>query len=211
MLNHYISVDKKVVEDCIRDYYSNTSFRTKAMAKADPKVHIDYFTQLASDTLNSKLTFVSGNYYKHTIPYLPHTDYKKQLNNPVNLVIPLEITGTASLIVFDQQWLDDSVTWDMNYKITDELKTNTFTRGSPNTYNITNKTEMAFDSNIHKHHLRYFKLEDLHSLSAEVFEFVPNKAILFDNRKIHCTSHFEGEKLGLSLRFKYEDTNAREH
>jgi len=211
MLNHYIDVDQKVIEDCIRDYYSNTSFRTKTMAKADPNVHINYFTQLASNILNCKLEFVSGNYYKHTIPYFPHTDYKKELNNPINLVIPLQITGSASLLVFDQQWLEDSVTWDMNYETTNELKTNKFTKGSPNSYNVTNKTGLDFDLNMHKQHLSYFKLEDLHGLSAEAFEFVPSKAILFDNRKIHCTSHFKGEKLGLSLRFKYGDKNAREH
>ena len=203
MINHYVDIDQQVVKDCIADYYSNKTFRSKEMAKADPRVHIDYFTDLIIDTLGEKVSFVSGNYYKHSLPYLPHTDYKKHLDNKLNIVIPLEITGEASLLIFDQMWLEDSVTWDMGFSHMVELKTNTYTKGSPIEYDITNKTGEPFDKDLHNKYIKYFKIEDLYGLSAIAYDFIPGKAMIFDNRRLHCTSHFKGEKLGLSLRFKY--------
>lgn len=204
MNNYYVNIDQQVVDDCIADYYSNKTFRSKEMAKADPKVHIDYFTNLAIKTLEEKVSFVSGNYYKHSLPYLPHTDYKKHLDNKLNMVIPLEITGEeASLLIFDQMWLEDSVTWDMGFDRIVELKTNTYTKGSPIEYDITNKTGKPFDIDTHSKYVKYYKIEDLYGLTCSAYDFVPGKAMLFDNRRLHCTSHFQGKKLGLSLRFKY--------
>lgn len=199
-----VDIEQNIIEDCIKDYYSNTEFRTASMQKADPNVHIDYFTSLVSKVTNSDVSFCSGNYYKHTLPYMPHTDYKEHLNNSINFVIPLSIKGDASLIIFDQLWSENSVTWDMNLPIP-ENKTNKNTKGSPIDYDIKYTTGKPFQEDIHQKYLSFFKLEDLKGLSANIFNFVPSKGVIFDNRKIHCTSHERWEKLGLSLRFKYAE------
>ena len=198
-----VPIDSNVIMECIEDYESYSEYRTKHMAKADPRVHIDYFTDIVAETLKEEVSFVSGNYYKHSMPYMPHTDYKKHLDNSINFVIPLNIRGDASLVIFDQMWMEDSVTWNMNLPIP-EFKVNTLTKGSPNEFDITNKTKDPFDSELHKKHLHYFDISLLEGMTADIFDFVQGQAVIFDNRRIHCTSHDVYEKLGLSLRFKYE-------
>ena len=43
--------------------------------------------------------------------------------------------------------------------------------------------------------------EQWFGLSGDVFLFEPTSLMVFDNRCIHATSSFKGDKLGLSLRF----------
>jgi hypothetical protein len=202
-MNSIVDIDSNIIEDCIKDYYSNKEFRTSSMRKANPKVHIDYFTDIASKTLKSKVSFVSGNYYRHNLPYMPHTDYKEELNNTINFVIPLTIEKEAWLIIFDQVWSRDSVTWDMDLNI-EELKTNTNVKGYPTDHDIEGLTDKPFDKDFHEKYISYFNIDRLYGMTAEAFNFIPSKAVIFDNRKIHCTSHGIWKKLGLSLRFKYD-------
>ena len=55
------------------------------------------------------------NYYRHFSSYLPHTDFKEEWVESVNVVIPLEIkeykgTTPPHLVVFDQWYEQQHVT-----------------------------------------------------------------------------------------------------
>ena len=51
-------------------------------------------------------------------------------------------------------------------------------------------------------YLNHYPKQCLFGLSGSAYPFVPGSAILFDNKKIHCTSSFTGVKLGLALRYR---------
>jgi hypothetical protein len=151
------------------------------------------------------LEYKSGNFYKHSIPYLPHTDYRVDQGNEVNIVIPLQYTGEqASLVVFDQMWERDSVTWCLDGPVID-FTVNTGIGGRPFDYDaVDNLTFEPIKDDFYNKYLSHHKRECFYGLSGEAFKFMPTSMIIFDNRLIHCTSRFKGEKLGLSLRFKYK-------
>jgi hypothetical protein len=46
------------------------------MNKASPGNSLLAIQEILENTLGRKLEFVTGNFYKHTTPYLPHTDFK---------------------------------------------------------------------------------------------------------------------------------------
>jgi hypothetical protein len=201
--NYPNSIPQSIISSAVAEYNSYDSYETTGMKKAKPNSILDKIIPICEKTLDLKLKYCGGNYYHHSTPYLPHTDYKLNQDNSINLVIPLEYTGEqASLIVFDQAWHKDSVTWCLNHEVLN-FSVNTGVKGSPYQYpDVKNLTKIPLDIDFYEKYLSHHPIECFWGLSGNAFLFQPSSLIAFDNRLIHCTSHFKGEKLGLSLRFK---------
>ena len=198
-------VPNHIIDDCIRDYNSKDKRHPGVMNTADPGIHIGKITKIVQDIIGKKIQFKSGNYYQHEKPYLPHTDWFSHLDNNLNVVIPLKIeypTGhRPSLVVFDQKWRRNGVTWCMHHPVLD-FYPNTGVKGNPTDYPIEGKTGLAMPYDFKSSYLPHYHGLDLFGLSGQAYSFTRGSAIIFDNQRIHCTSYFKGTKLGLSLRYK---------
>jgi hypothetical protein len=195
-------IPSELLNLCLNYYKSQKEYDTVTMNKVDPGVVLPDLVRVCKDILGNGIEYRSGNFYSHTQPYLPHTDYKTHLDNTLNIVIPLEFVGTLpSLVVFDQKWNLDSVTWCMHHKV-QYYTTNTGVKGSPFEYPVEGLTGKGIEENLHKTYLSHYPSYTLFGLSGQAFPFIPGSAIVFDNRRIHCTSTFNGHKTGVSLRFK---------
>lgn len=195
-------IDNAILTQCIDDYYSRGSYQTDSMSKCSPERSLEPLTNICQEVLGMQIEFCSGNFYKHSTPYLPHTDYRINQANELNIVIPLEFTGTQPhLVVFDQKWNKDSVTWCMHKDLI-HFEINTGIKGCPSDYSdVEELTGLPVDDQLLKY-LQHYPKDMLFGISGSIFPFTPNSIIAFDNRQIHCTSSFTGEKLGISLRFK---------
>ncbi len=199
----FFNVLNSEVIDRLLDYYNSASeYETFTMNKLNPKGILPDLLELIEDKLNKKLEYVTGNFYQHSLPYAPHTDYKTYQQNTVNMVIPLRFTEALPyLVIFDQIWPLDSVTWSMNKPVM-YFEYNIGVKGCPYEYPILGKTEKDFDVEFHAKYLNQYPIECLKDLSAKAYSFEPGSIIIFDNRRIHCTANFTGVKTGLTLRFK---------
>ena len=189
----------------INFYDSIGVYRTDTMKKADPSGVMHLIDPILRKRFPLIDQFVGGNFYKHTKPYLPHTDHQLSWGKPsVNIVLPLWFEGTLpTLLVFDQIWKNNSVTWTMGFPKAEgkiSSSTNTQITGFPHQYDIEGKTGSKIDEQFHRDYLQLPR-SWYDDLSGQAFPFVPGSAIMFDNSKIHCTGKFTGEKLGLSLRY----------
>ena len=195
-------IDLKLLNRCIDDYTSRRSYQTSTMNKCSPGDSEELLTNACQEALGQKLEFRSGNFYKHNTPYLPHTDYRVNQDNELNIVIPLQFKGTIPyLIVFDQVWNNDSVTWCMHYDLI-HFEINTGVKGCPADYlDVQGLTNFPIADKLYEY-LKHYPKDMLFGLSGNVFSFTPGSIIAFNNKHIHCTSSFIGEKLGISLRFK---------
>lgn len=201
-LQKFDIIDKKIINQCIENYKSFKIYETSTMNKANPLFANDLLKPVLENILEKNLTYSSGNYYKHTIPYLPHTDYKKYENNLLNVVIPLTTSSENNhLIIFDQLWSLDSITWCMHYPV-QYFESNIGVKGCPHEYPIKNSTNAPIDNDFYLKYLKHYKKEDLFGLSGKEYRYQPGSIIVFDSRNIHCTSFMTGEKLGVTLRFK---------
>lgn len=194
-----------IIQDCIADYESKDKRSPGNMNKTNPGVHIGKITKIVSDLAGKRVEFRSGNYYQHSKPYLPHTDWFSHLDNNLNVVIPLRFDCKKGfepkLVVFDQIWPYNGVTWCMEYPVL-EFSTNTGVKGCPGEYPVKNKTGNEIDVDFWKNNLFMYSHRCLNNLSGKSYPFTPGSAIIFNNQKVHCTSFYKGVKLGLSLRFK---------
>ena len=191
-----------MIKRCIDDYYSNSTFETDTMNKADTKNVLGLLTPIIENMLGKKLMYTGGNYYRHNKPYLPHTDYKTYEDNTLNVVIPLSYTNSQpSLIIFDQKWELDSVTCCMHLPV-QYFRYNIGVKGCPAEYPVIDLTDKEIDNELYINYLNHFPKQLLRGLSGTVFPFEVGSVLVFDNRYIHCTSKLDGEKLGISLRFK---------
>jgi hypothetical protein len=199
---HQNIIPQIVIDEVIKDYNSRSDYQTSTMNKADPGLSLSLVLPYCEKALGTDLEFKSGNFYKHTQPYLPHTDYRVSQGNEINVVIPLEYSGQqASLVVFDQAWYVDSVTWCLTHDII-HFEVNTGVPGRPcDHWQLVNHTYKPIDKKFHKKYLSHYPIDCYFGLSGEAFLFQPTSMIVFDNRLVHCTSKFKGQKLGLSLRF----------
>jgi hypothetical protein len=108
----------------------------------------------------------------------------------------------ASLVVFDQIWPHDSVTWCLDYPVLN-FSVNTGIKGYPCDYtDVIGLTSNPVDDELYNKHLSIYNSNCFFGLTGRAFLFEPTSVIMFYNKRIHCTSKFVGEKLGLSLRFK---------
>ena len=195
-------IDSEIISRLVNDYNSRKTYNTDTMNKAGPGDSLAAIQEALENTLDRKLEFVTGNFYKHTIPYLPHTDFKTYEQNYLNVVIPLSYSGDqASLVVFDQIWEQDSVTWCMHYPV-QHFTYNTGVKGCPYEYPVKGLTGIDIEDMLFKNYLSHYPKNCLFGLSGQAYPFDPGSVIVFDNRHIHCTSKMDGEKLGISLRFK---------
>ena len=201
-LQKFNVIDSELLPILINDYHSRKIYDTNTMNKASPGNSLLAIQEILENTLGRKLEFVTGNFYKHTTPYLPHTDFKTYEQNYLNIVIPLLYSGEqASLVVFDQTWSQDSVTWCMHHSV-QHFTYNTGVKGCPYEYPVNGLTGTSIDDELYQPYLSHYPKHCLFGLSGKAYSFEPGSIIVFDNRHIHCTSKMNGEKLGISLRFK---------
>jgi hypothetical protein len=201
-LQKFNVIDSAMLSILINDYDSRQHYDTATMNKASPGDSLNVIQEVLENTLGRKLEYVTGNFYKHTTPYLPHTDFKTYEQNYLNIVIPLSYSGEqASLVVFDQTWEQDSVTWCMHHPV-NHFSYNIGVKGCPYEYPVVGLTGIDIDNTFYTQHLLHYPKQCLFGLSGTAYPFEPGSIIVFDNRHIHCTSKMNGEKLGISLRFK---------
>jgi hypothetical protein len=202
MIQYFNIIKNEIISDIILDYNSRKTYDTATMNKTGPGDSLFIIQEILETTLDRKLEFVIGNFYKHTTPYLPHTDFKTYEQNYLNIVIPLTYSGEqASLVVFDQKWEQDSVTWCMHHPVK-HFSYNIGVKGCPYEYPVVGLTGIDIDNTFYTQHLSHYPKQCLFGLSGTAYTFEPGSIIVFDNRHIHCTSKMDGEKLGISLRFK---------
>lgn len=209
-------IDRGLVDQLLSEYRSGTFVENNHMNKVLPREEtVNLVAEIVEPIINRKLSrgYHGGNFYKHVWSYDLHTDYKTWINNTLNVVIPLEfVEPQASLVIFDQVWELDSVTWSMNRPVP-YLTFNTGVKGCPYEYPVKNLTGQDIAEEFHRTHLSRFPKECCFGLSGEAYLFQPGSMIIFDNRRIHCTSNLEntpspwkiGQKTGLSLRYKVLD------
>jgi hypothetical protein len=75
-------------------------------------------------------------------------------------------------------------------------------KGCPAEYPVVGLTNKEIDNDLYINYLNHYPKQLLRGLSGTVFPFEVGSMLVFDNRYIHCTSKLDGEKLGISLRFK---------
>ena len=69
------------------------------------------------------------HFYKHEVPYFPHTDFRS--DEVENIVLPLEVLGGDNpyLVIFDQYFEQPSLTWTFREDVHFEI--NTGVKGRP--------------------------------------------------------------------------------
>lgn len=201
-------IAREIIDEALADYNAQEKLWPDTMAIAFPTINIDCYTHIASQAIGKQLEYTNGNYYSHTKPYLPHTDWFSHIDNAVNMVIPLKVECTPgyepSLVVFDQVWPYNSVTWCMQHPVL-SFDPNTGVKGWPGEYPVTNKTGRALDPKFWYDWLSHYPHECFFNMSGKAYPFEVGSAIIFGNRNVHCTSYFRGRKTGLSLRFRVKD------
>lgn len=196
-------IPKHIIQSAIAEYDTLTEFRDEGrMNIATPSQEIiNLFVPYIQKAYGKPIKHVGGNFYKHSFSYMPHTDYEKKVGSDINAVLPLWIENNAHLVVFDQLYQGvHPVTWMMHhphYVLTDS----TALLGEMYKYNLKGLTTKPIDDELYEYIDMYPK-EYLYGLSGKAYSFEPGNIIIFDNRQPHCTSKYEGTKLGLSLRFK---------
>lgn len=200
-IQKFNAVSDEILATLINHYVTEGSYETALMNKSSATLVEHLMTPIIAAIADKELTYVGGNFYKHAVPYLPHTDYQPRDDNTLNVVIPLQYTESLpNLIVFDQIWEQSPVTWSMHHKV-QSFKVNIGVKGCPYEYSsVKNLTGKEIDNTLFQY-LTHFPKQCLFGLSGSAYPFVPGSVILFDNKKIHCTSSFIGVKLGLSLRY----------
>jgi hypothetical protein len=145
---------------------------------------------------------VGGNYYRHDSPYLPHTDHKEKWGNTINVIAPLHSTDpNAKLIVFDQKWHKDSVTWCLHNGVW-YFEYNTGVKGRPYDYKeVEGLTDEPISDELYQY-LGWADKKQWFGLTGDAMPFVPGDLLIFDNKYIHTTGKLDGIKIGLSLRYK---------
>ena len=200
-------IEPTIIQDCINEYYGIGSYDTSLMNKSVniSEATLDKILPILRELIGYEWKHVGGNYYRHFSSYLPHTDFKEEMIESVNVVIPLEIkeykgTTPPHLVVFDQWYDQQHVTWCLDNPVK-YYKHNTIVKGRPCDYDNVNGLTGSPISNDLYEYLDWKDKEQWFGLSGDVFLFEPTSLMVFDNRCIHATSSFKGDKLGLSLRF----------
>lgn len=182
------------------DIYNNSEeYETNSMKKAPGT---DAVLELFKDHSVIEVDKIKTcHFYKHKVPYYPHTDFRK--DEIQNLVIPLEVEGgpNPSLIVFDQYFENPSVTWTFREDV--KFKVNTGIKGRPCDFNeVKGLTNNPIEQGLYNNFLYHYPEKYWYGLSGKAYEFVPGSIIQFDSKKIHCTSAMEcSTKLGLTIRY----------
>lgn len=196
-------IPTEVIDLCVAEYQNKINYDTTLMRKAEPIDCLKHLIPLIQSLFDQELVYSVGNFYQHSIPYLPHTDFKTHLNNNINVVIPLKNSEVpAHLIIFDQEWHYDSITWCMHLPV-QQFQVNTGVKGSPFEYPVKNLTEKPIDEKLYQY-CKHYPADSLFGLSGNAYPLEVGSILAFDNRKIHCTSTFSGYKIGITLRFRFK-------
>jgi len=198
-------VSRELLQKAEEDFNSQPKVQRPEFEQTNAIGIIPEITDLVQKITGLKIKYKSGNYYEHTIPYLPHTDYNHFYDNSINVVIPIRFSGDKPyFIIFDQIWPNNSCCWMMNQSDpVDFSRTMLGVKGWPGEYPILNKTNKDIDDELYKH-LKRFPKYTLTNMSGKAYPFDPGNIMIFDNRKIHATGGGNWKKLGISLRFKME-------
>lgn len=195
ILNDVLSEDD--INFLLEEYNSFNNYSDNIMNKAGlgPAVKI-------IDEFMHGFERIGGNYYKHEIPYLPHTDHKEKWGETINVVVPLHTTDPeASLVVFDQKYHKDSVTWCLQHGVIN-FEVNTGVAGRPYDYKeVEGLTEEPISEELYEK-LKWSPKESWFGLTGEIMPFTPGSLLIFNNKYIHATGVLNGTKIGLSLRYK---------
>jgi len=166
----------------------------------------EWFVSIIKKFIKIPCTLAAYNFYKidDQGSYLPHTDFILKDGCPdINVNIPLYYTGSKipHLVIFDQRYLENSVTWCLDYEI-QYFKHNTGVSGRPCDYDITDKTNESCNQELYDKHLKVQgAIDNFYSLSGKAYPLIPKSILMFDNTRIHCTGQLEGERLGISVSF----------
>jgi hypothetical protein len=200
------AVPVELVEHILRYYESMGTYRTESMKKADPGRALGWIEPVIRSFCPDLGDFLGGNFYRHSRPYLPHTDHRAEWGNSINVVVPLHFTDpTPGLVVFDQTWDGNSMTWTLDVPIMPGIissSTNPQVTGRPwDTPGVKGLTGVPIDEHFAETYLQRDRSQYF-GLSGTVLPFLPGSLLVFQNKMIHGTTKFQGEKTGLSLRFK---------
>lgn len=200
------AVPDSLIENAIRDFDSQEKKYNPGQFASTNQINVvDEVTDLVREIMSCSAECRSGNYYEHEKAYLPHTDWNFEIDNNINVVIPLRYTGELPyFVIFDQIWPNNSCSWMMDLYEPLQLGTSHLgVKGYPSEYPILFKTGKSIDEELHNNHLARFKKYTLEDLSGKAYPFEPGNIMIFDNRRVHATGDGGGwKKLGLSLRFK---------
>lgn len=197
----------------MRTYYESIGkYRSPVMNKADPGKAFDWVDPIIRQHFPQTDKFLGGNFYRHRTPYHPHVDHQPHWPLSINFVIPIFFEGPpVDFIVFDQRWHMSPRTWSMVQQVVEFFRNgfsvNLPEHGIPGTSDIEGHTQKDIDYNFWKNHLDHPHTY-YYGLSGKAFPFEPKSLIMFETKHIHCTGKFEGNKLGLTLRYsvKQEET-----
>ena len=146
-------IEPTLIQDCINEYYGIGSYDTSLMNKSVniSEATLDKILPILQELLGYEWKHVGGNYYRHFSSYLPHTDFKEEWVESVNVVMPLEIkeykgTTPPHLVVFDQWYEQQHVTWCLDNPVK-YYKDNTGMKGRPCDYDNVNGLTGASISN----------------------------------------------------------------
>lgn len=190
------ALNNNEINSMLEEYNSFKEYISTSMNKAGPGP-----ATYIIDELMYGFTRVGGNYYKHDKPYFPHTDHKEKWGETINVVVPLSSTDPdASLIVFNQKYHKDSVTWCLHHDVM-PFEVNTGVAGRPCDYDVENLTNKPIDDDLYKW-LSWAPKDQWFGLTGQRLNFIPGDLLIFDNKYIHATGILKGTKVGLSLRYK---------
>jgi hypothetical protein len=185
------------INSLLNEYNNTDDYISTTMNKASPG---------SAAFIIDKLMFgykrVGGNYYKHNKPYLPHTDHREDWGDSINVVVPLHTEDPdAALVVFDQKYHKNSVTWCLNFDLI-HFDVNTGIKGRPFDYkDVEGLTNEAIDDKIYEK-LSWAPKDQWYGLTGQIMPFIPGNLMIFNNKYIHSTGVLNGTKTGLSLRYQ---------
>jgi len=206
MYKQYVEniVPQELIDQLIADYDGRGDYDTDDMQKASPDGAQDLITPIVQKFIGEEWKYGSGNYYQHERPYLPHTDFREDWGESVNVVIPLRFVGEQqpNLVVFDQWYPKQHVTWTLDVPgLTFEHNTAKPIRPCDDP-DVQGLIDGPLAEELHEQYLNYRPRDQWHGLTVgEVYPFVPGNMILFNNKLIHTTSQFQGKKLGIAIRY----------
>lgn len=183
------------IDTLMEEYESHHDYISTSMMKAPPGPAVSIIDEFVG------MKRIGGNYYKHSKPYFPHTDHRKEWGETINVVVPLYTSDPdAHLVVFDQRWHKDSVTWCLDRQVM-HFTVNTGVAGRPCDYDVEGLTDEPISDELYEH-LSWAPKEQWYGLSGTAMPLTPGDILIFDNKYIHATSKLNGTKVGLSLRYQ---------
>lgn len=183
------------INQLLLEYEAYDSYESESMKKAPPGIAVKII-----DEMMIGYKRIGGNYYKHSKPYLPHTDHRKDWGDSINVVVPLYTSDpNAHLVIFDQRYHYDSVTWCLHREVIN-FKVNTGVKGRPYDYDVEGLTDKDIDDDLYEF-LTWAPKDQWFGLTGKAIPFTPGNILIFDNKYIHSTGNLNGTKIGLSLRY----------